>query len=625
MSDQFFDDASDSESSEIVLLFDLCARKILKTTTPAQFLDWIAKTGPSLHGSLAAMVDEAAGPPSQMFRTLGVAIYNAMPLPDNNFRARRLPYPGRNEPCLCGSGEKYKHCCLPLKDSFSLDGYNMLRHVLDNLPRKIFSALPNTAAQPLAVADTAMQWLDEEHPERAVALLEPWFSQGKQFGAEFEELFDVLMAAYLELGNARKRDKLIDKVLTQGDKTMRSVAMQRRSTMLADQGDLAGAWEAYTSAQRLDPDNPALITLELTLLLAEGQFDQARERAVFWLARLERLRNPEIGGLIEFLQVVRDDPARALSIADQPRVPGLDLLDAMLAHAPPLEVHHHMVNQGDGAYVLEPEPRLIKLEKQWRRVFPDCKPSLTMIQTEYDGMWVDAGEWLDFLKLNPLCWHSFEVLDDLALAVDAVPAVGTDKTLLEPLLARSVALLDLHLDTLHGEHDTLMWGWQQNRPALRSLAHLCFLKLEESTHDTALEKFVALAEKLMRLNPTDNHGIREALSRAYLACGQPHKAIALTDRYPDDYCAPALNRILALHCVGRDADAYEELAAATRRHSTAIKMLLARKPRQPRTDNQFGIALGGEEEAWMYRVAMLALWEKDGNLEWLKRACKSLL
>jgi hypothetical protein len=23
-----------------------------------------------------------------------------------------LPHPGRNEPCHCGSGKKYKHCCL---------------------------------------------------------------------------------------------------------------------------------------------------------------------------------------------------------------------------------------------------------------------------------------------------------------------------------------------------------------------------------------------------------------------------------------------------------------------------------------------------------------------------------
>ena len=23
------------------------------------------------------------------------------------------PRPGRNEPCYCGSGKKYKHCCLP--------------------------------------------------------------------------------------------------------------------------------------------------------------------------------------------------------------------------------------------------------------------------------------------------------------------------------------------------------------------------------------------------------------------------------------------------------------------------------------------------------------------------------
>ena len=29
-------------------------------------------------------------------------------------------HPGRNEPCPCGSGKKYKHCCARTKDRLSL-------------------------------------------------------------------------------------------------------------------------------------------------------------------------------------------------------------------------------------------------------------------------------------------------------------------------------------------------------------------------------------------------------------------------------------------------------------------------------------------------------------------------
>ena len=30
---------------------------------------------------------------------------------DRRFEARRTPKIGRNDPCPCGSGKKYKHCC----------------------------------------------------------------------------------------------------------------------------------------------------------------------------------------------------------------------------------------------------------------------------------------------------------------------------------------------------------------------------------------------------------------------------------------------------------------------------------------------------------------------------------
>ena len=29
-----------------------------------------------------------------------------------------MPRPGRNEPCPCGSGKKYKHCCESKRDGF---------------------------------------------------------------------------------------------------------------------------------------------------------------------------------------------------------------------------------------------------------------------------------------------------------------------------------------------------------------------------------------------------------------------------------------------------------------------------------------------------------------------------
>ena len=130
---------------------------------------------------------------------------------------------------------------------------------------------------------------------------------------------------------------------------------------------------------------------------------------------------------------------------------------------------------------------------------------------------------------------------------------------------------------------------------------------------------IAHAELLLSLNPNDNHGIREQLSAAYLTRGWPEKAVELTDRYPGDFCGPALNRILALFIVGRMEDARDELLVAIEEHDVALKMLLAEKPRQPKHADAFGITVDGKPEAWRYRITTRALWERDGGLTWLNK------
>lgn len=624
MTNEIWDDSEGDDDDGLFVLLKVSAQIFLNSTGPAEFLDRIANIGPALARSLTEKIDPATGPPGQLFRTLGVAIYNAMPHPEHGYRPRPLPTPGRNDPCICGSGEKYKRCCLRLARHFDFENYNMLRHVLDQMPQKDFRALPGTQVNPLAVADTAAQWHEEGKAKRAVALLEPWFAGESTLSGVLEPLCDQLMECYFDLGNTRKREGLVTKLIERGDKVMRAVALQRRSMMLADTGYYAGAWEAFTAAQRMDPDNLSLVPLELTLQLSQGHDEQARERARFWLARLERMRDPDLAPLIDFVRRVRDDPRAALAAADPHRHPALGQLEAVLADAPPLATHYTAQELGPDEFELEPDAALRKLEKRWRAHFPDIKPGLTATQSGDDGMWDDPQGWLDILGRNPLCWQSFEVLDDLALAVDALQAIGTDKTLLDPLLARGVALLDANVATLLGSEGSLSWMSMQNRPALRLLAHRTFRALEDPLRGVASDDFIELAEKLIKLNPNDNHGIREALSRAYLARRWPEKALELTERYPDDFCGPVLNRILALVTVARDADAQSELLASYEDHEVAIKMLLAKKPRQPKSDSRFGIVMGGTQEAWLYRTSSLALWERDGAIDWLRKASKKL-
>ena len=92
----------------------------------------------------------------------------------------------RNERCLCGSGKKYKHCCLnvakPVADSPEMLTWRRVRRAIDGLPNTMFRFTAETFG--LAAVDEAWQEfaLDtaEEHtkfdPETPhIQLFMPWF------------------------------------------------------------------------------------------------------------------------------------------------------------------------------------------------------------------------------------------------------------------------------------------------------------------------------------------------------------------------------------------------------------------------------------------------------------------
>lgn len=612
---------AESHHEELSGLFGMCGKVLAKSGDPRAFLDWIAEHGPGFAPQLARGVDQRAGPLEHAFRAIGVAIFGAMPLPEAGFRPRRLPEPGRNDPCLCGSGRKYKHCCLELRGMLDLSGYNMLRHLLDSLPKARFAELAASRVDPMAVWDTARQWREEGDEERAAALLEPWFAGDAPLRGALEPLFDELMDCYLVLGREGKRARLVAAALERGDRELRSAALQRRATILADRGDAEGAWKSFAQAQREDPQNESLAMLELTLLVSSGRIEQARERARFWVGRLERRGDPAHEDLLAFLRKAQADPQAAMAQMDSKRFPALERLTALARAAPPPQVHYRLADRGEAGRVLEPQEALRKLEARWRKLFPQTKPDLTATQHDFTGMWDAPEGWLDFLEREALAWQSFDVLDDLAMAVEALRTMATDATLLEPLLERGVALLEASLAAAPGS--TLQWGWAENRPALRLAAHLACRAVAAMDRGASGERVVALGERLIALNPNDNHFMREPLTRAYLAAGAPEKALALAERYPDDFCGPTLNRILALVHLGRRGDALVALRGAAREHRAAIEMLLAEAPKRPRPDPGFGVVAGGRQEAWEYREAHRALWARAGALEWLREAWRA--
>ncbi|MGE0861683.1 MAG: hypothetical protein AB7P42_21390, partial [Gammaproteobacteria bacterium] len=341
----------------------------------------------------------------------------------------------------------------------------------------------------------------------------------------------------------------------------------------------------------------------------------------FWLARLKQHDDDdEHANLIELLRAVRRDPRRALRNFDLSRPAALDTLEDMLARLPPTASRYTLAVADDGLATLAPDAELKALVRRWRRNFPPAKPGRTVVPGD-DWTWAGSKtSWLTVLREMPLAWQSFEVLDDLVLAVDALHVMGAEWSVIDPLLRRATELLGLLAPATGACR--LPWRVEANRPALRLLTLRAHRALQDETRGVASDEFIEHAEWLLRLDPQDIHGLRDPLSRAYLARDWPDKVIALTDAYPDDFCAPTLTRMLALLVLGREQDAFELLTRIAKRHEVALKMLLATNPREPASDPQGLVRRGGKHEAWRYRQDMRDEWLRREALSWLRRAMK---
>lgn len=547
-------------------------------------------------------------------------IWNHLPRPDQGWKPLTLAKPERNAPCPCGSGQKYKQCCGPLSGTspFGPSGFSVLAYVLETIPVAQYKNLPFKKLNPEELAHVAEQWLQDGRAAAAAALLEPLLLDVAKLDQRHEYAFDVLCDVYLEQGDPDRRIALADRLMQSSNRGLKSAAMHRRCTMLADAGDYAAAWTLFKAAQRQDPDNSSLSHLEVVLLASQGEIEQAQNRARFWAARLRKLGYEE-EGIVAFMDDIARDPQTLLDMMRGG--PGADEEDAgftevsaevvealiALAEALPAPSCQHRLSLQDGhAGPLEPVAALAALEAEWLNVYWHDGDD-----EEDVGQWEETG-WIDWLAKHPLAWQSFAVLEDLAGSLeDAIFPEDREEEvdwIEETLLDHAVELLRVNIAANQAEGCTLEWGWHENRPALRLLAQL--IEIAGDSDET-----LPLLEWLLKLNPNDNTGHRVALVHRYCEAGRAAEALAVCDeRFPDDVLSGMrYGRVLALYLLDRHDEATAALAEAKKHAPNILKTLTTENPRMPALTPGL-VTHGGEDEAWYYRMDWLPLWEKSGAL-----------
>jgi tetratricopeptide (TPR) repeat protein len=636
-------DTTDEERIERVILH--AVRHILEHQDAARFLEWAQSAIP-----VALELDTAGLEPVEERRLavlLATAIWNATPLPDQGFRPRPMPPPQPEAACPCGSGLTYGKCCARMEKPPELPTDLIWELALAELGEdRIKQAVAEGSVPRHLLGVVADRWLDADHPRRAVALLEALFD-GSAAGLDerFDPALNVLCDAYDRLDHWKKKRDLLARMTEHECRALRAAAWQRLATIHIDEGDFEQAGRTFTQALREGPDSPGTALLEITLLAAQHNDELARERAGFWRRRLFRSGLVQ-GGMIDFLSQAAKDPLDAL-IESQAAI--IDPLLLKLRDWARTAAERSLPDYGiepwvrgregesfgqmslfdeegsGGAYPgpppakamgLHPSSTLRRLETRWRPIFGVPKPRSIWLAPVLDGDVWERDDWIRWLEHHPEAADSLDILDDVATAIYVHPESSLpwiSRALLVPLLQRGSRILERA--PLAAEGGIIPWSIENNRPALRLLFRLYLFQAENGFDEAA-----ATIETLLRLNPSDNHGVRAELMNHYLRLREDLKALELAKRFPGDTLAElAFGEVLALYRLGQKADAERALRTAVRRMPRIPHYLTRKRVRRPSVDPS-GAKGRGDAQAWLYRETMRDVWEAEpGALSWLKR------
>ena len=615
---------------------------------------------------------------SEMARALAVnfatMIWNGVPLPSNHFKPRPMTMPKRNDPCHCGSGKKFKHCCAQLP-ALPLISVNEIWPIMfENLDKDVAARAIRENHVPLdALGMIACDYFEMDQPKKVVTLLEPLFDgMIRRTKDDAEYAMTLLCNAYDELGYHKKKTALLQNIIdTVARSPLRSGAWQREATIRIDNGDADGAWAAFQNAQRDDPKSFSLGLLEVQILNAQGRNEKARERADFWVRQLRRAGLEDDEMPLAFLIAVSQDPIEAfadlgLEMDDDA---GL-LLKEWLASVADRPVPDYTIGKEQTPTEFNEEESIAMLRKQLSsrgldqpqvdKALREFKEQIEVLQDddtedgldedlfviESNGNLLEAPEQVKLLERD---WHHIYPLDK-PFSVHETPFGEDDPwDVLEemewaswlqnnPAAFDSLDILD-DLATALMLHPQIGSAWLDEtmlNPVLKR-AETILEQLFKATSGTQLhwvmpenrpglralsrlanmvifngeqDEALLRAQRLIAINPHDNHGFRMIVMNRLIHDNRDEDALQLAEGYPND-----VNPEIAY---GRVLALYRlgrqkkavEALGNSLEYLGKIPRYLIAKRVKKPKLNPDGVMLGGDDQAWYYREEMRDVWQQ---------------
>jgi tetratricopeptide (TPR) repeat protein len=159
------------------------------------------------------------------------------------------------------------------------------------------------------------------------------------------------------------------------------------------------------------------------------------------------------------------------------------------------------------------------------------------------------------------------------------------------------------------------WGVLPTRPYMRARLGLAHTLWTAGRRDEA----VAHLQEMLRLNPSDNQGVRYTLAGFLLFLDRDDELVGLLDRYPDEASAAwaYTKALLAFRRQGDTIEARRLLQAARKANRHVPDCLLGRK--FPSAEPPGAYRLGDESEALNYVGSFLVSWKSTpGAVAWLR-------
>ncbi|MDW7745657.1 SEC-C metal-binding domain-containing protein [Halomonas sp.] len=561
--------------------------------------------------------------PNMPWWELGLTVWNATPLPSQGFRSATLPLPRRNDPCPCGSGKKYKRCCLPLQNGHAMDlteEIPIARMAISLFTQQQRQAASRQAPAPIRLL-VAEHELEQGHPGKARKLLLALLRSGGLDDEAQTHAVQLLGDAYDALGHQTAGEKAFVELVPGLKPMAAAAALYWLSGRTLEDDRPADALAHLLYAEHLAPDNLINGLLKVVCLRALGEDAEARRTAQEWLPLAQDLDDTQA---IELLQAqlgpapfegFDDAPDDAEDIADEndnllslfgPDAATLTTLTELLEDA--LHQPLHPVR-------FEPGP-------------PDSKGS--------QSRWVMmAAE--QVAQTNALLFHDPNGIDPLdptlirhhpdllqnpafleALDAHAGLALNDAQAAFNQALAQQVDRLLDHILAALPAGGQLPWEWLEHRPVLR-------LMQQRAVAEHDLQAAIDGLSYVLSLCPNDNLGVRAPLINSLLRAGHDTEALAVAEQYLEDHLAETrYGRVLALVRLGRLHEAEQALREAYAALPKVLNYLIAKKRKQPKLNPQ-GMVIGGNDQAWYYREEMRDVFlETPGMIGWLESTKKRL-